>query len=76
MDYFDDLEAIAVNQTTIERLTELKLKATELSTNIQKQSVALAELEEDLKKILRAQIPNIMEELGMKEFEMEDGSVD
>lgn len=75
IDYFGDMEPVEVAASTIERLTELKRKATELAATIQEQAIDLAELEEQLKAILRTQIPNIMEELGMKEFKMEDGSV-
>lgn len=74
IDFFADQgEEVEVSENTIERLTGLANAATELRAKIDDMTVALAEEQEALIKIVCMQIPNIMAELGMKEFKMEDG---
>lgn len=76
IDYFDDvnIDPGAVSGTTIERLTLLQKTWIAKDAERAKLAVALAELEEELKGITRVQLPSIMEELGVAEFKMEDGS--
>ncbi len=75
IDYFDEPLDIAelVEPATIERLSMLAGKATELASELTADTVALEEKKAKLEKILADQIPTIMKELGMTEFKMEDG---
>lgn len=74
IDFFaDQNDDVQVSENTIERLTGLANAATDLRAKIDEMTFALAEEQEALLKIIRVQIPNIMAELGMKEFKMEDG---
>lgn len=75
INFFEDMEPVAVNESTIERLTSLKNESTALAKQISQAAIDLAELQEKQVKIVRVSIPNIMEELNMKEFKMNDGSV-
>lgn len=79
IDYFDDLEGsgferVDAEPATLERLTTLAARAKELEAEIATDTTALAEKQAALEKITRAQIPTIMEELGMEEFKLADGS--
>lgn len=74
IDYFDgENAAIEISENTIERLTVLANQASALEVKITEMSVALAEEQEELVKIKRVLMPNIMEELQLKEFKMIDG---
>lgn len=76
IDYFDDVNTqIEVAENTIERLTHLADLAKIQEVKIAALSKDLAEEQEELVKIVRVLMPNIMEELGMAEFKMVDGRV-
>lgn len=76
IDFFEDLGAdVPVSENTIERLTGLANAAQSLQELIDKLVIELAEEQEKLISIVRVQMPNIMEELGMSEFKMTDGRV-
>lgn len=75
IDYFGDMDPVAPSEATLERLTSLKNQSSDLADRIQQMSIDLAELQEEQVKILRVSIPNIMEELQIKEFKMQDGSI-
>jgi hypothetical protein len=59
---------------TLERLTALAAKAKSLEAEISKDTVELEEKQSALNKIMRDQIPTIMEELALDELKMSDGS--
>ncbi len=75
IDYFDGVDDAPKPAATLERLTALAKEATELTSSIDEMTVVLADEQDKLTKILRRHIPEIMEELGMSEFKMVDGSV-
>lgn len=76
IDYFDEVNVqVEVSENTIERLTQLANQAGLLEAKITEISKALAEEQEELVKIKRVLMPNIMEELQMAEFKMVDGRV-
>lgn len=77
LDYFDDLgdAAVQAEPATLERLTILAQNSRDLEREIGDRTVELAELQAKYDKIMRDQIPTIMEELGMAEFKLTDGSV-
>lgn len=76
IDYFDDLPQPTEEQMapTLERLTKLVAEARELEKEIGIDTVALAEKQGTLDKILQSFIPTIMEQLGLEEFKLTDGS--
>lgn len=76
IDYFEDLAemAEAVGGATIERLVGLIGRASELDADITKLSVELAEAQEARIAIVRVQLPEIMAELNMAEFKLDDGT--
>jgi hypothetical protein len=59
----------------MERLTKLALESKELESAIVVSTIELGEKQAKLDKILRDLIPTIMDELGMSEFKLKDGSV-
>lgn len=76
IDFFSDDVAFNADNApaTLERLTDLALKTTALNEEITALSVQLAEKSDSVKNILRNLIPTVMEELGMSEFKLVDGS--
>lgn len=77
IDYFDDAPdaALQAEPATLERLTLLATQARELELTVAELSAKLAEEQSKYDKIMRDRIPTIMEELGMMEFKLVDGSV-
>lgn len=75
IDYFDDVEPEQAAPATLERLTQMARQATELEKVIAADDVQLQEKRAELDKILGRLIPSIMEELGMMEFKLADGSL-
>jgi hypothetical protein len=75
IDFWEGLEDIAEQAagTTLERITALAKKAVTLAAEITTQEVALAELQEEYKKITRNLLPEVMAELGLAEMKMDDG---
>jgi len=73
VDFWNDMQPAEVAATTLERLVMLANQATDLSSQVDKATIALAELQEAHKRITRVQIPELMAELGVKDFKMEDG---
>lgn len=75
INYFEDIDAgIEVSENSIERLTALAKESTNLAKEVSDMEVELAEKQERLKSINRVSIPNMMDELGMKDFTLTDGS--
>lgn len=74
IDYFDDPVEEPKPQPTIERLVGLAAEAKDLEAQLIADNIALAEKQDKLDKILRERIPDIMEELGLEDFKMVDGS--
>lgn len=75
IDYFEDAQApVADEPATLERLSSLAVEAKALETSIAEMTVALAEEQAKLDKILKGHIPSIMEQLGLEEFKLKDGS--
>lgn len=76
IDYFEDGDAPQREKpvATLERLTELANEAKRLEAEINAATVALAEKQAEHDRIVRGHIPDVMEELGMEEFKLVDGS--
>jgi hypothetical protein len=77
IDYFDDVgmgEDGAVQPATLERLTALATEAKRLEVEIIEESEELGKKQGKLDAILKNFIPSIMEELGMEEYKLSDGS--
>jgi hypothetical protein len=75
IDYFDDINVQDIAPpATLERLAALAKEAKELEDVIHGEHVALEEKRAKLDKLYGMLIPNIMDELGMKEFKLVDGS--
>jgi len=75
IDYFDDLPPQEAEPATLELLTRLAKEQVEMEAEIARATVALAERQEDLNKLSRVRIPELMTTLGMEEFKLTDGSV-
>lgn len=74
IDYFDEpLEPVASEPATLERLMTLAENARELAVEIEAAQVALAELQGKHEKIVRRQLPELMEKLGMEKFKLKTG---
>lgn len=75
IDYFDDNpQQEAAPPATLERLIALAVESQELEKQIIADTIALSEKQDNLDKILRQRIPDIMEELALEDFKMKDGS--
>ena len=75
IDYFEDEgDSRVADFPTIERLVGLAAEAKDLEQQLLADQAALAEKQDKLEKILRERIPDIMEELGLEDFKMVDGS--
>lgn len=74
IDYFDDVQPEVAAPATLERLTAMAREAKALEEVINKDNVALEEKKAQLDRIHGLLIPNIMQELGMTSFVLEDGS--
>lgn len=74
IDYMGALDDVKPQVATLERLRELADDATLLDSEIAELTVKLTEKQEELVKITRKTIPDIMEELQMKSFKLQDGS--
>lgn len=75
IDYFEGRGDEDVSESTLERLVKLANDHAVASQEVQDLVVKLAEAEERLKGIARVSIPNLMDELGMAQFKMADGSI-
>ncbi len=75
IDYFDDpVNEIPVEPMTLIRLTQMAENARDLEKEIAEAGIALAELQDKHKNIVRNLLPSAMEELGMKNFTLADDS--
>ena len=75
INYFDDeAEKPEPPPQTLERLMTLAADAKALESEINADSVALAEKQDRLDKILKEHIPDIMDGLGLEDFKLKDGS--
>lgn len=76
INYFDDagISEDVVNEATLERLTALANEAKQLEFEIIEETVELGKKQGKLEAILKNFIPAIMDELGMEEFKLSDGS--
>lgn len=76
IDYFEDGDAPKTEKpvATLERLTELATRAKELEKEIDADTVKLEEKKGEYDRIVRQHIPTVMDELGMEEFKLVDGS--
>lgn len=76
IDYFEDGDAPKAEKpvATLERLTELATRAKELEREIDADTVLLEEKRGEYDRIVRVHIPTVMDELGMEEFKLVDGS--
>lgn len=75
IDYFADLPPMEESDPiTLERLTMLAADARELTSEIDKDTIALEEKKGRLTRILTERIPNIMDSLGMELFRLQDGA--
>ncbi len=72
IDFFD--EEPEAPPATLERLTSLAAQAKELEAELTADTVALANKQEKLDKILREYIPDIFKELALEEYKLSDGS--
>lgn len=75
INYFEDAQQPSAEEpATLERLSSLAVEAKELEARIAQMTVDLAEEQGKLDKILKGHIPSIMEQLGLEEFKLKDGS--
>lgn len=75
IDYFEGAdEPVIIEPVTLARLTQLAEEAQRLEKEIGERSVALAELQDAHKRIVRDVLPSAMDQLGMKSFALSDGS--
>lgn len=70
---FDDLPPVVQPPATLERLRNLASKMQELEKTIGDKAVELAEIQSELDRISMRTIPDIMAELAMESFTLEDG---
>jgi len=75
IDYFDDIQPEVAAPATLERLVSMAKEARALEAEINADNVVLEEKKAKLDRIHGLLIPNIMEELGMSNFTLQDGSV-
>lgn len=74
IDYFADEQEAPPPPATLERLIGLAVDAKALEAEVLADTIALAEKQDRLDKILRERIPDIMDELALEDFKMTDGS--
>lgn len=72
IDYESDVEELTVDDLSL--VSKLARKARELQGKIELQSSALAELNAELRTVLEEQLPEAMNELGVVQMVLEDGS--
>jgi hypothetical protein len=70
---FDDLPPQVAPVATLERLRDQARKMQELEAEVNEKTVALAEVQAAFDRISMRTIPDIMAELAMESFTMEDG---
>lgn len=74
IDYFADEAEAPKPPATLERLTKLAEEAQTLERVINEMTIALADKQDQLDKILRTEIPDIFTELAIEEYKLKDGS--
>jgi nucleoid DNA-binding protein len=76
IDYFEDvgLSEDGIGGATLERLTALANEAKRLESEIIEETEEIGKKQGKLEAILKNFIPTIMEELGMEQFKLKDGS--
>lgn len=72
LDYFDDVD-VAPAEDALTRIVRLVDRAEELAKQEADQAAALAETQEERNNILRNLVPNILDEVGLKEVALADG---
>lgn len=77
IDFLSDLEQMSssTDEDKMERLKKLINESREAEKKATDLAVQAAEAAEDVKRLRRVEIPNLMEEMGVSLFKMEDGAV-
>jgi hypothetical protein len=75
IDMFEkDAEALVIKNEDISSVGELARRAKELEKELEELEASMKERKEQQRKLLEESIPAMLQELGMKEFKMSDGS--
>lgn len=69
-----DADALQVNDSELVSVAALAKRAKELEKLIEEMDTVLSERKEQLRKLMEETIPAKLQELGMREFKMTDGS--
>ena len=75
IDLFEkDAEALVIKNEDISSVGELARRAKELEKELEELEATMKERKEQQRKLLEESIPAMLQELGMREFKMSDGS--
>ena len=74
IDFEADALALTTGNDKLSSVSELARQAKEIQSHIEDLEVTLGEKKEALKDILENRIPDALHEIGMKGFDMKDGS--
>lgn len=70
----NDADALQVNDSDLSSVAALAKRAKELEKEIEEMDTVLTERKDQLRKMMEETIPAKLQELGMREFKMMDGS--
>jgi len=74
IDFESDAQAITVQDNSLAAISELGRQAILIEKDIEDLEATLAEKKEALRNLTDERIPDALKEIGMKSFEMDDGS--